>query len=133
MPVSTRETTKNTGESAMAKVRGIYFRRRPRIAKTCRLRDWPAGIAASYPVDAVDRRLADTREGSVMWRLPVEAPFEQDIELAVIDDEGVHALVFPCQRRLDGWVNAVTGEVLDIHPTHWRLWQIHRCDVSGLQ
>lgn len=85
-------------------------------------------MTTSCPVDLVDRR-----EGLVMWRLPVEAPFEQDIELAVIDDEGVHALVFPCQRLPDGWINAVTGDTLDIHPTHWRLWQIHRRDGSGLQ
>ena len=48
-----------------------------------------------------------------MWRLVVEAPFEEDIELAVIDDEGVHALVFPCQRLPGGWANALTGEMLD--------------------
>ncbi|MBP2449042.1 hypothetical protein [Rhizobium leguminosarum] len=68
-----------------------------------------------------------------MWRLPVEAPFELDIELAVIDDDGVHSLVFPCQRRPGGWINAMTGEVLDVHPTHWRVWQIYRCVVSDLQ
>jgi hypothetical protein len=68
-----------------------------------------------------------------MWRLPVEAPFELDIELAVIDDDGVHALVFPCQRLPGGWINAMTGEVIDIRPTHWRVWQIYRCDVSDLQ
>jgi hypothetical protein len=27
----------------------------------------------------------------------------------------------------------MTGEVLDVHPTHWRVWQIYRCVVSGLQ
>ncbi|WP_167347729.1 hypothetical protein [Rhizobium ecuadorense] len=92
---------------------------------------WVIGVPEQQP--RVRLALMDRREGSVMWRVPVEAPFEQDIELAVIDDEGVHALVFPCQRLADGWINAVTGEVLDIHPTHWRPWQIDQCDVSGLQ
>lgn len=71
-------------------------------------------------------------EGSVMWQLVVEAPFEQDIELAVIDDEGVHALVFPCLRTAGGWANAVTGEMLDVHPTHWRYWQAERRQASDL-
>ncbi|MBP2491348.1 hypothetical protein JOH50_007144 [Rhizobium leguminosarum] len=26
----------------------------------------------------------------------------------------------------------MTGERLEVHPTHWRIWQIHRCDVSRL-
>jgi len=29
-------------------------------------------------------------------------PFDRDLELAVIDDEGPHALVFPCRRVLKG-------------------------------
>nr|WP_133707558.1 hypothetical protein [Rhizobium sp. BK313] len=57
-----------------------------------------------------------------MWQVIIEAPFAEDIELAVIDDEGVHALVFPCQRIPVGWIDARTGEILDVHPTHWRTW-----------
>ncbi|MDL2409205.1 hypothetical protein PY650_26935 [Rhizobium calliandrae] len=57
-----------------------------------------------------------------MWQLIVEAPFAEDIELAVIDDEGVHSLIFPCQRIPAGWINAKTREILDVHPTHWRMW-----------
>ncbi|UVD60041.1 hypothetical protein NE852_27045 (plasmid) [Rhizobium sp. Pop5] len=67
-----------------------------------------------------------------MWRLVVEAPFEEDIELAVIDGDGIHALVFPCQRLPGGWVNALTDEMLDVHPTHWRAWQIPRRAMSNL-
>jgi hypothetical protein len=26
----------------------------------------------------------------------------------------------------------MTGERLEVHPTHWRIWHIHRCDVSRL-
>ncbi|MBB3351101.1 hypothetical protein CO660_01405 [Rhizobium sp. L9] len=66
------------------------------------------------------------------WRLVVEAPFEEDIELAVIDGDGIHALVFPCQRLARGWANALTGEILDVHPTHWRAWQIRPDDGSDL-
>ncbi|MBA9033194.1 hypothetical protein GGE50_002150 [Rhizobium leguminosarum] len=26
----------------------------------------------------------------------------------------------------------MTGERLEVHPTHWRIWQIHRGEVSRL-
>ncbi|PDT00710.1 hypothetical protein CO666_29335 [Rhizobium chutanense] len=66
-----------------------------------------------------------------MWRSIIDAPFAQDIELAVIDDEGVHALVFPCQRILDGWVDARGGNKLDVHPTHWRRWLAEEFHAGG--
>ncbi|MBB3593686.1 hypothetical protein FHX08_004089 [Rhizobium sp. BK529] len=88
----------------------------------------PIGIPKQWPL--AGRCIVG--EGSVMWRLVITAPFGEDIELAVIDDEGTHALVFPCQRLPGGWANAVTGEMLDIHPTHWRTWQNQRCDPSNL-
>lgn len=50
------------------------------------------------------------------------APFDCDLELAVIDEGGVHALVFPCRRILGGWTNKQTGERLDLRPSHWRVW-----------
>jgi hypothetical protein len=58
-----------------------------------------------------------------MWQRITTAPFDADIELAVMDKDGAHALVFPCRRILGGWVNAETRERLDVRPTHWRLWQ----------
>lgn len=64
-----------------------------------------------------------------MWKSIIEAPLEQDLELAVIDEEGVHALVFPCQRRPGAWVNAMTGEILEVHPTHWRAWLVQQFHV----
>jgi hypothetical protein len=57
-----------------------------------------------------------------MW-LPIHtAPFDAEIELAVIDREGPHALVFPCRRTLRDWLKAETGETIVVHPTHWRPW-----------
>jgi hypothetical protein len=58
-----------------------------------------------------------------MWRPISIAPVDRDIELAVIDGEGAHALVFPCRRVSGGWRNARTDERLDVRPTHWREWQ----------
>ena len=57
-----------------------------------------------------------------MWQPISTAPFDRDLELAVIDGDGPHSLVFACRRILDGWMNAETRERLDVHPTHWREW-----------
>ncbi|QAZ47252.1 hypothetical protein C1M53_16120 [Mesorhizobium sp. Pch-S] len=61
-----------------------------------------------------------------MWNPVANAPFGQDLQLAVIDRDGVHALVFPCQREASGWRDVVTGAVVDIRPTHWRPWNSGR-------
>jgi hypothetical protein len=57
-----------------------------------------------------------------MWEQVSSAPFDRDLELAVIDDDGPHALVFPCRRIPSGWMKAETKERLDVRPTHWREW-----------
>ena len=62
-------------------------------------------------------------ENAHMWQQASTAPFDRDIELAVIDEDGLHALVFPCRRILSGWMKAETKERLDVRPTHWREWQ----------
>lgn len=60
------------------------------------------------------------REGA--WQPISTAPFDRDLELAVIDYDGTHALAFPCRRILGGWSQAETKERIDVHPTHWREW-----------
>jgi hypothetical protein len=57
-----------------------------------------------------------------MWQHISTAPYDRDVELAVIDGEGPHALVFPCRRIAGGWMNALTQERMDVRPTHWREW-----------
>ncbi|MDI7924776.1 hypothetical protein MRS75_22190 [Rhizobiaceae bacterium n36] len=57
-----------------------------------------------------------------MWRSISNAPSDRELELAVIDKDGTHSLVFPCVRVVGGWKNARTMERIDIHPTHWREW-----------
>lgn len=56
------------------------------------------------------------------WLDSAGAPADADLELAVIDRDGPHCLVFPCRRGLEGWINAETGQRIDVHPTHWRPW-----------
>ena len=57
-----------------------------------------------------------------MWQPISNAPFGRDLELAVIDDDGTHALIFACRRIVGGWMNTDTKERLDVRPTHWREW-----------
>jgi len=58
----------------------------------------------------------------LMWHPIFTAPFDRDLQLAVLGPAGVHALVFPCRRILGGWIDAETKEKVDLRPTHWRPW-----------
>jgi hypothetical protein len=66
-------------------------------------------------------RKAPLKEGAG-WQPVSTAPFDRDVELAVINSRGTHALVFPCRRILDGWIKAETKERIDVQPTHWCQW-----------
>ena len=57
-----------------------------------------------------------------VWQPISNGPFDRDLELAVLDREGPHALVFACGRILSGWINAETRQRIDVRPTHWRDW-----------
>ena len=57
-----------------------------------------------------------------MWQPISTAPFSRDLQLAVLDQDGPHALVFACRRIVGGWMNTETKERLDVRPTHWRDW-----------
>ncbi len=58
------------------------------------------------------------------WQPISTAPFERDLELAVIDSDGEHAVTFPCRNIVGGWINAETGkELYYLLPTHWRVWK----------
>jgi len=56
------------------------------------------------------------------WMPVSSAPRDRDLELAVIDRAGTHALLFPCRRIDDGWINALTKRRVELEPTHWREW-----------
>jgi hypothetical protein len=56
------------------------------------------------------------------WEPSASAPFDRDLQLAVLDRDGVHALVFPCRRILGGWLEAQTKRHIAVKPTHWRNW-----------
>jgi hypothetical protein len=59
---------------------------------------------------------------SSVWEDISTAPYDCDLELAVIDGNRVHPLVFACRRTTSGWVKASARERVLVSPTHWRLW-----------
>jgi hypothetical protein len=65
-----------------------------------------------------------------MWQPIASAPFDRDLELAVIDQDEAHALVFPCRRLLGGWMNSLTWQRIDVRPTHWREWNATHSDEN---
>ena len=57
------------------------------------------------------------------WQPTTKAPYGVDLQVAVIEGDRMHALVFPCRRDVHGWVNAKSGASVQIRPTHWRQWE----------
>ena len=75
-----------------------------------------------------DAKPAELPDHSVTeWRVIATAPFDRDLELAVVEGNAIHRLVFPCRRAFHGWVNARTNAPVSVHPTHWRVWD----DAAG--
>jgi hypothetical protein len=58
----------------------------------------------------------------MQWHPITSAPFDRDLELAVIERDGPHTLTFACRRTPDGWIGAQTKQPIDVRPTHWREW-----------
>ena len=52
-----------------------------------------------------------------LWHHISVAPFDSDLELAVIDGNGVYAFAWPCRRILGGWCDAKTRCRIGIKPT----------------
>jgi hypothetical protein len=57
------------------------------------------------------------------WQDIDSAPIGEDLELAVINGDGVHALIFPCRRMDDRWIDSRTSKSVMVRPTHWRYWR----------
>jgi hypothetical protein len=58
-----------------------------------------------------------------MWEPIATAPYDCNLELAVIDRGGEHVLIFPCRRTdTDTWIDALTRRRIEVNPTHWREW-----------
>jgi hypothetical protein len=82
-------------------------------------------------VDSGQRMTATQSQTAWMWKPITTAPFERDLELAVIDEEGVHSLVFPCRRAPAGWINSQNGSRVPVDPTHWQVWPEQKDSVRA--
>jgi hypothetical protein len=57
-----------------------------------------------------------------VWEEITTAPYNRDLELAVIEADRVYPLVFACRRTPSGWIKVPAKERIVISPTHWRIW-----------
>ena len=73
-----------------------------------------AGDTSCEEIDAMD--------DSLVWEKIATAPYDRDLELAVVEGGRVYALVFPCRRTADGWIKIPSKDRVVISPTHWRIW-----------
>jgi len=66
------------------------------------------------------------RSGAAMnsWKSIATAPFDEDVQLWVIDRFGARALAFRCRLTDKGWVNSELEVALavTIKPAYWREW-----------
>jgi hypothetical protein len=55
------------------------------------------------------------------WKRIDTAPVGLPLRLVVANGSGRHCLLpYPCNQTATGWINAVTGVPLVLHPTHWQ-------------
>jgi hypothetical protein len=60
------------------------------------------------------------------WRPTSTAPYNQDLELQIVEDGKTIALPFPCRHTNEGeWINVDLGTGMRIQPARWRIWS-HR-------
>ena len=57
------------------------------------------------------------------WSRIDSAPRDTALELRVGSGHLSRPLSFPCRLTERGWINALTNEIIDIEPTHWREWR----------
>jgi hypothetical protein len=61
-----------------------------------------------------------------VW-LPVKDNLpDAELEVCVREDGEMIPLAFPCRKIGPDWFHAKSGRRLEIHPTHWRLWNSDR-------
>jgi len=57
-----------------------------------------------------------------VWQKIATAPYDRDLELAVIEDDRVYPLIFACRRVAGGWLKVPSMDRVVVNPTHWRAW-----------
>ena len=59
-------------------------------------------------------------DGTRDWRPISTAPFNNDVELCLIENDWRYVLPFPCRQTRLGWMNSDLDVHLKITPTEWR-------------
>jgi hypothetical protein len=58
------------------------------------------------------------------WRLISTAPYNQELELRVVDGGRTTVLEFPCLRtNADAWINVDLGAEVKLEAVEWRIWR----------
>ena len=61
------------------------------------------------------------------WRTAATAPYNQELELRVVEAGAVQGLPYPCLQNNEGqWINVDLGTELSIQPLQWRPWRQNR-------
>jgi len=60
---------------------------------------------------------------SLDWKPISSAPAGKDLEVSFYDAGEYHALAYPCQLDEGKWRDRLTKRIIDIRPTHWRMWR----------
>jgi hypothetical protein len=85
-------------------------------------RDLRETIQSSFVAMAWLSSLLTRFANAAEWREIATAPFDRELELAIIDG-GVGVLRSCCIRHGNGWLDAETLKPVDIAATHWRFRQ----------
>jgi hypothetical protein len=84
------------------------------------------GSKLSDAIDAVDlgiRRYLLHRH-LAHWRPISTAPYNQDLEIRTLSENGSVAIPFPCRRtNASDWINTDLGTRVYMRPVRWRIWQ----------
>jgi len=73
----------------------------------------------------INAELSLRSKNHCMWRYVGSyetIPNDRDLMVAVIDGDELHIVEFPCRWREGCWIEANTGRMIDVRPTHWRQW-----------
>jgi hypothetical protein len=73
----------------------------------------------------INAELSLRSKSHCMWRYIGSyetIPNDRDLMVAVIDGDELHIVEFPCRWREGCWIEANTGRMIDVRPTHWRQW-----------
>jgi hypothetical protein len=70
------------------------------------------------------QRLRNLLLSSSYWRRISTAPYNQALEIRIVDEGELVALTFPCLRtNEEAWINVDLGTQIEVQPVEWRIWQ----------